>query len=325
MTEGKNKRINALKNAAKEKRRRCAELTDKAIRKLISTNKPLSIAKVSREAGVSASYIYKYPELKERILSLRSKQTFKPTTNQKASENSKNIIIYNLKDEIKRLRQEMVEFKRTNQILVGKIYDYQNSQSEIERLKANNKKQSELILQLQLKLDKTQKELEACPNTIMEANPKVISLTEKIENTNKKIHVDDEIKNKLSPIVTRLTSSLIKTIESKNSKQEIINAISAVEEYLATSKKVKSKTGLLRKAIEENWMPNCTDEERKINQVTDDFSKWFKLAKEQGIVQASQGTKDGILVLEPTGEWTPLETIFKRGWTLEYLQKRNRQ
>jgi hypothetical protein len=35
-------------------------------------------------------------------------------------------------------------------------------------------------------------------------------------------------------------------------------------------------------------MPNLTDEERKVSQVTDDFSEWFSLAKEQGIVLSKQ-------------------------------------
>ena len=86
---------------------------------------------------------------------------------------------------------------------------------------------------------------------------------------------------------------------------------------------MKSKAGLLRKALEENWIPNLTDEERKLTQVSDTFSEWFKLAKDQGIVQASQGTPKGILVLEPTGEWTPLDTMIEKGWTLKYLQQRS--
>jgi hypothetical protein len=28
-------------------------------------------------------------------------------------------------------------------------------------------------------------------------------------------------------------------------------------------------------------------------------------------------------VLEPTGDWTPLEKMIEKGWTLEYLQKRS--
>ena len=322
MDEGKNKRITALKNAAEEKRQICSSATDKAIKKLMNTNKPLTIANVAREAGVSTSYIYKYPELKERIQSLKSQQHFHPRSGKKASDNSKNTIIYNLKDEIKRLRKDLTESKQANQILLGKIYDYQNNQSIIERLKADNNKQAKQLQELQAQFNETCQELESYKNLIVKTNPKVTSLTSKIEQARDKNYTDDEVKDKLSQIGARITASLNKILKSK-SKREIINAISAVEEYIATGKKVKSKAGLLRKALEENWMPNLTNEERKISQVTDSFSEWFLLAKKEGIVQASQGTKDGILVLEPTGDWTPLETILEKGWTLEYLQKRN--
>lgn len=115
-----------------------------------------------------------------------------------------------------------------------------------------------------------------------------------------------------------LNSRIIKT----KSETEINNAISAVEEYVNTGKKVNSKAGLLRKALEENWTPNLTDEERKMKSVNDDFSEWFKLAKEQGLVQASQGTKEGIIVMEATGEWTPLSEMIRRGLTLDYLKNR---
>ena len=115
-----------------------------------------------------------------------------------------------------------------------------------------------------------------------------------------------------------MNATLKKIIASKT-QQQINNALGAVEEYLASGKKVKSKAGLLRKALEETWMPNLTYEERKVSQ-----SEWFKLAKDQFcIVQASKVLPKGILVLEPTGDWTPLETMIEKGWTLEYLQKKN--
>ena len=62
-----------------------------------------------------------------------------------------------------------------------------------------------------------------------------------------------------------------------------------------------------------------------ISQANDFFSEWFKLAKDQGIVKASQGTSQGILVLESSDEWTPIQTMIEKGWTLEYLQERSRR
>ena len=153
---------------------------------------------------------------------------------------------------------------------------------------------------------------------------KLIVLEQKKLNSITSDSILDTIKPRLKDIGVRLNKKLAELIESLE-KEQVQNAVSAVEEYLATGKKVKSKAGLLRKALEESWTPNLTDEERVINQTKDTFSQWYKLAKEEGIVQASQGTKKGILVLEPTGEWTPFEAMLEKGWTLEYLEERARR
>jgi len=47
-------------------RRRSRAKSEKAIHKLAQENKPITFAEV-REAGLSVSYLYKYPEIKERI------------------------------------------------------------------------------------------------------------------------------------------------------------------------------------------------------------------------------------------------------------------
>jgi len=95
-------KIAALKTA-EEKKQRAAESLEKAIHKLAQENKPITL--VAREAGLSVSYLYKYPEIKERIEILRKQQlkADKPTTAQKASDNSKTVIIYQLRERIKQL------------------------------------------------------------------------------------------------------------------------------------------------------------------------------------------------------------------------------
>ena len=128
---------------------------------------------------------------------------------------------------------------------------------------------------------------------------------------------------RLSEVGIRLNKTLRELIQSAPESQ-VLNALSVVKEALAVGK-VRSKAGLFRKALEEGWEPNEYDEERKINEMQENFSEWFKLAKAQGIVQASQGTKDGIIVLDSTGEWMPLKTMFEKGWTLEHLEQRQNQ
>jgi Tfp pilus assembly protein PilE len=169
-------------------------------------------------------------------------------------------------------------------------------------------------------LNSTKAELDRYLLSNPTTHPKVTSIDVK-RKTNNSID-KDELKSKISHLGIKMNAKLYEIIKTK-SETDIDNAINAVEEYIATGKKVNSKAGLFGKALEENWMPNLTDEERKIANISDDFSEWFKLAKEQGIVQASQGTKEGIIVLEPTGQWTLLSTMLEKGWTLEYLQQRS--
>jgi len=61
---------------------------------------------VAREAGLSVSYLYKYPEIKERIEILRKQQlkADKPTTAQKASDNSKLLLSTNFESESSNLK-----------------------------------------------------------------------------------------------------------------------------------------------------------------------------------------------------------------------------
>jgi hypothetical protein len=221
--------------------------------------------------------------------------------------------------------------------MTGELYRIGTKLDLFDRINNQSIKQAEEIKLLKLELEQTRNELDICKSKLIENNPKVTSISKKIERgsapnslrqaqvsfqqSSNNQDVDSQLQTKLSDIGVKLNATLKKIIESKT-EQQIDNALSAVEEYLASDKKVKSKAGLLRKALKENWTPNLTDEERQINQVTDTFSEWFKLAKDQGIVQASQSTPKGIIVLEPTGEWTPLEVMIEKGWTLEYLQKR---
>ena len=321
---GKEQRIAKLDAVQQQRKQDCLDRTEKAISKLLQNSERVSFGAVARIANVSVSYLYKYPELKERIQDIRNQQlknTRKLTRPQTASEKSKQVVIKQLRERINTLEWEKKELKKQNEKMTGELYRIGTKLDIFDRVNSQSIKQAEEIKLLKLELEQTRNELDICKSKLIENNPKVASITKKIKESNNSQGIDDQLKGKLSELGVRLNATLKKIIISKT-EQQIHNALGAVEEYLASGKKVKSKAGLLRKALEENWMPNLTDEERKVSQVNDTFSEWFKLAKDQGIVQASQGTPKGILVLEPTGDWTPLEAMIEKGWTLEYLRKR---
>ena len=323
---GKEQRIAKLNAVQQQRKQDCIDRTEKALSKLLQNNERVSFGAIARIANVSVSYLYKYPEIKERIQDIRDQQVKnarKLTRPQTASEKSKQVMIKQLRERINSLEWEKKELKKQNEKMTGELYQIGIKLDLFDRVKQETFRQAEEIKKLKAELESTKNELSVCQSKLLESNPKVTPLTQKLKQSVTDAQIDNDLKAKLSNLGIRLNSTLKKIILS-STQQEVNNAISAVEEYLNTDKKVKSKAGLLRTALEEGWTPNLTDEERQLTQVTDTFSEWFKLAKDQGIVQASQGTKDGIIVMESTGEWTPLTTMIEKGWTLEYLQKRNK-
>lgn len=324
--DGKEQRIAKLNAVQQTRKKECIERTEKAMAKLLQNNERVSFGAVARIANVSVSYLYKYPEIKERIQDIRDQQVKnarKITRPQTASEKSKQVIIQQLRERINTLEWEKKELKKQNEKMTGQLYQIGIKLDLFDSVKQETLRQGEEIKKLKAELETTKNELAACQTKLVEVHPKVTPINQKIQESVPDTRINDELKTRLSNLGIRLNATLNKIITS-TTQQEIHNALSAVEEYLATDKKVKSKAGLLRTALEEGWKPNLTDEERQFNKVTDTFSEWFKLAKEQGLVQASQGTKDGILVMESTGEWTPLTTMMEKGWTLEYLQERSK-
>ena len=321
MNKGKEKRIAVLIATQEQRKQECLDRTEKAIVKLSQTNKKLSFANIAREAGVSVSYLYKYPEIKERVQHLRKqqKQAAKPVQPQLRSDKSSQVIIGQLRDRIKNLEWEKKELKKQNEALTGQLYSMGRTQDLISRLNAENSSIKTENKQLRSELESIQKQLNDCQQRLVTSNPKIASLDQK-RNQLTTNEISNELKAKFDEVGIRLNKTLIELI-TLASESQIINALSVVKEALAVGK-VRSIAGLFRKALEEAWEPNESDEQRKINEMQEDFSKWFKLAKTQGIVQASQATKDGIIVLESTGEWTDLKTMLEKGWTLEYLEQR---
>ncbi|MGH2416399.1 MAG: DUF6262 family protein, partial [Microcystaceae cyanobacterium] len=164
MDKGKENRIAVLNAAQEQRKQNCLDKTEKALAKLLQTNQKLSFAQLARVAGVSLSYLYKYPEIKERVQHLRKQQeqSLKPTAPQLRSEKSSQVIIGQLKDRIKSLEWEKKELKKQNEALTGRLYFMGNTQDLIERLKVDNSQLKTENEQLREKLESTRKELNDC-------------------------------------------------------------------------------------------------------------------------------------------------------------------
>lgn len=136
-------RIANLNAIAEERKQNCLDRTQKAINQLLKNNERISFGSIARVAGVSTSYLYKYPEIKERVQDLREQQkrgAKKPTVPQTASEKSKAVIINQLRERIKRLENEKNELRQANERLTGKLYQYFGIEEQVERFRAENTK-----------------------------------------------------------------------------------------------------------------------------------------------------------------------------------------
>ncbi|MEL7243911.1 MAG: DUF6262 family protein [Cyanobacteria bacterium J06629_18] len=347
-----------LETHAHQKRESALKRAEEAITRLQQTNQPVNFKTVSEESGVSRTWLYKESDIKDRINQIKQKKTSKSSDNKNVynylkKESIDTSQLYELQQKVKKLETENYALRNHLEVVYGiadpeLVEKVKALQSENEALKKqlkhdNNKINSQLlqkiqslesenhklkednrqIHQLKVDLKSAQQKLHDYQQSEANSQPNLVLLSQRRTES---ISIDDDsiienIKLRVNKIGIRLNKKLNELIKSLE-KEQVQNAVSAVEEYLATGKRVKSKAGLFRKALEEAWIPNLTDEERIISQTKDIFSEWYTLAKEEGIVQASQATKEGILVLEPTGEWTSFEAMLEKGWTLEYLKER---
>jgi chromosome segregation ATPase len=321
MNKGKEKRIAALNKTQEQRRQECLEKTEKAIVKLSQINQKLSFANIAREANVSISYLYKYPEIKDRIKYLRRQQeeNAKPVKPQLRTEKSSQTVINQLKNRIKVLDADKKELTKQNEALTGRLYSLGNTQDMIARLNSENERLKNEVEKVRAELQATQKELDSCQQRLVSSNPKIASIEEKRSNKSTIDEISDELKSQINDVGIRLNKTLIKLIKSAPELQ-VINALSVVKEALAVGK-VKSKAGLFRKALEEGWQPNKSNVEREINVIKSSFAEWYDLARSYGIVIGCREEDGVMMVQENTSNWYKFEE-FSVKWTLEYLKRR---
>lgn len=133
----KEARIENLKlTQATRKKETCSKVY-KAIEYLEKNDAKINFHTVAKQASVSVSYLYKYPEIKQYIAQIRGKQSsITPALipNIKAiSDESHNKIVNRLKERIKQLDSDLSELKRKNEALAGQIYRVHYLQEQISR------------------------------------------------------------------------------------------------------------------------------------------------------------------------------------------------
>ena len=137
---GRETRIAKLNAVQEQRKQNCLVRTEKAIAQVKKKGQRLSFANIARAADVSVSYLYKYPEIKQRIQDLRTEQERKgkPAKLQPRSDKSSQVIINQLRERIKKLQSERDNLRRINEGLAGRVYHLQNTEELVERLKDEN-------------------------------------------------------------------------------------------------------------------------------------------------------------------------------------------
>ncbi len=288
-----NRKIEALQEAAASKARESAERVEKALERMIKQGQIITFKSVATGANVSTAYLYKQTDLRNRIEALRDQQKnrSKPKQPPPASDNSKAVIIYNLRAENKKIRTEIDELRRINESLTGRLYQLQEASNLAERLRAENESMKQ-------QLDECRRqEIEISTGSITLANLKDLKVTSLDKKRTERSVVSDKIKSELDSLEIKLNTTLSKTIKSA-SVELVLSAIEALKEAMASGN-IERPGGWLNAAIKDGWKPN----EKYVKKGEwENFNEWFNLAKKQGLIMASmKGDDDKLYVFTPDG------------------------
>ncbi len=145
------KQIAELHKASQKKKQEALLKAQEAIAELTKNNQKITIRSVARKAGVSVSYIYKYPELAYKIQRLREQQKYSLVKCDRPNKSTTTVKI--LQQDKAELIREIEELKATiDRVNTGKN-SLEDFQVENIKLKLENQK-------LKRELEYTQKNLQ---------------------------------------------------------------------------------------------------------------------------------------------------------------------
>jgi hypothetical protein len=116
-----------LKANALKKKNDAIKRTELAIQKMLKENITINFKTVAEKAKVSTAWLYREPEIADRIKKIRAMNNSKNDNKlvlEKTSDTSKDALIATLKARIKELELSNLEQKKTIEMLYGKLHDY---------------------------------------------------------------------------------------------------------------------------------------------------------------------------------------------------------
>jgi Family of unknown function (DUF6262) len=227
-SDTKQARVDNLQQVQAARKEDSADRVFKAIERLQKIDGKITFTSVAKEANVSVSYLYKYPEIKIRIAEVRNKQrSFPVSPMAQPNSSSTGKIITRLKEKIQQLENENKELKRKHEALAGQVYRVHYLQEQVER-------QQQIIEDLQGKLKGEQ------------LDSKVTPISSKRKTT-----IDEQIQSELDALDIGLNPTLTKTIKAAT-ESTVLAAIAALKDQLS-KKDIPNPGGWLNQAIKEGW------------------------------------------------------------------------
>ena len=131
--------VEGLRQNARKKRQEALEKVEQGIRQLLKEGRTVNFNTVAQAANVSKAFLYKELEIKERIELLRQQGTKKaPEFKQRASDASKDAIIRNLRERVKKLEAEVKGLRKQNEVAYGQVIEVNSLRQQVGRLQAES-------------------------------------------------------------------------------------------------------------------------------------------------------------------------------------------
>lgn len=158
-----NKQLIGLTKSSAKKREEALIKTELAINSLVNKQQKITVRSVAREAQVSVSYIYKYPELSYKIQRLREQQKYNLVKENNGRQK--------IEDQEELLQIEQIKLKQENAelrvIIEAQKVDSDNP-NQLQKLKIENLQLATENLRLKKELEYTLKSLQEARAFILE-------------------------------------------------------------------------------------------------------------------------------------------------------------
>lgn len=152
---GWQRNLDGIKGAAQKKRQEAFDKTEEAIKRLIREKRPINFESVAEAAGVTRAWLYKQPELRGRIETLRAQRSPKKQVPPeiRSSDASKTALIAELRQQNKQLRAQVQELKRELELAYGRAFGTDDLEAQNRELQKQNQHLFRLLTEARAEID----------------------------------------------------------------------------------------------------------------------------------------------------------------------------